>query len=171
MVFAAFAGGFLWTNREDVRAVAWHCAHGNYAEVAGHRVKLPLLWWKDDDAPYRTILLVRACNSCGVVQPGVLVSPMLAGQVWSSDEDNLKAVQKMIAGRNKSSLDPARSSLVTIRSPAFVLYCEKDESVGALTTLPNSSLFCEAANLAYSFSFDGDPRFEKEAESLLSTLQ
>jgi hypothetical protein len=169
--FAASAGGLLWANHADVRAIAWHCIHGNYAEVADRRVNLPLLWWKGDDDFYQDTVLVRACNSCGAVQPEVLVSPARPGQMSSSDEDQLRAVQKMIAVKNGSKTGLASSSLVTIRSPAFVLYCEKDEQVSAISNLPDSVLFCNAANLPYLFSFYGDPHVEKEVESILSTLR
>jgi hypothetical protein len=169
MVFAVSAVGVIWTNREDVRAIAWHCTHGNYAEVAGHRVKLPLLWWKnDEDAPYRTVLLVRACVSCGVVQPELQARPLLPGQAWSSDEDNLKAMQKMVKERGGPFSDQARRSLVTLRSPAYVFYCKKEESTSRIADLPDNELFCEAANLPFSFLFDGHSfddhaKFEREA--------
>jgi hypothetical protein len=173
LLLAVLSASFIWANRENVRAIAWHCTHGNFADVGGgRRVRLPLLWWKGDGGPlFHAIPLNRACNSCGVLRPEISVSRATPGEVMSSNEDQLRSIQRLAALRNQTSSDPARSTLVTIKSPAFVIFCDREESISAITNLLQSDLVCEVANFPYSFSFWGDPRFEKEAESILSTLQ
>jgi hypothetical protein len=45
MIAIALMSGLLFAKyRMYAYAVAWHCVHGNYAEVGGHKVKLSILW-------------------------------------------------------------------------------------------------------------------------------
>lgn len=158
-------------------AVAWHCAHGNYAEVGGHRVRLPLLWWKErahahdtPDMQDHDEWLARACPSNTIFRPEIETSPTIPGAGRDTDQEELKSTQSIVSTLSHNSVAGSSHSLITLTPRPFTLYCMRQD----LTLLGvdlTSMLTCQAAGLPYSFTYNGPPTREKEAESILSTLE
>lgn len=151
-------------------AVAWHCVHGNYAKIAGHRVRLPLLWWKEDAHAYDTTLLVRACPANTYLKPEIVVSPTISGEMGDTNQEELKSAQTVISLKNHNSIAGPSLSLVTLTSRPFTLYCVKEEAAPYGIAL-YANLSCHAANVPYSFTYDGHPMHEKDVELILSTIE
>ena len=156
--------------RRYAYAATWHCLHGDYAEIGGHRVKLPIFWWKQDAHAYDTSLLVRACLANTINKPEIIVSPAIPGETRDTDEEELRATQDDISSRNRGSNPRTSSSLVVLHTRPFTLYCKKENIVVSGIDL-DSNLFCHVARGPYLFSYDGSPSREIEAESILSSLE
>ena len=76
----------------------------------------------------------------------------------------------LIAARNNNPVPGMSSSLIILDAKPFVLYCEKiDTKILGLDA--TNHLSCEAAKVSYIFIYDGPPNYEKEAESILSSLE
>lgn len=170
LVLVAMLGPVCWRFHEFVFAVAWHCRHGDYADVAGRKIKIPLLWWKENSHYYQTFLLRRALPSDVIGQQDIEVGPMFPGTMTDSNDETLRLTEKIISSHNAHPDGHTFSSLVTLHSGISVFYCDK-EDLGAPGNALQSNLHCHASGLPYSFSFNGSPAVEKEAESILSTLQ
>jgi len=153
-------------------AMAWHCLHGSYAEAGGHRLRLPISWWKQGTGSYDTYLLVRASPYVGSPESQIVVSPAGPGEIWKTNGEELQATQTMISTMNSHRhSDMVQSSfLVVLNSKRFTLYCRREESeLQGIDILSHVS--CDASGVPYSYTFDGPPAYEKEAESILSTLE
>jgi hypothetical protein len=144
--------------------------HGNYADVAGYKTKIPLFWWMKDDDVYHTSLLHRAGPAGRVLQQDIEIRPTIPGEMSESNEEALRVTQAVVSSRNVHSDGSTFSSLLTLRPSAFILYCMKEE-IKPPGFDPESELYCHAAGLPYSLNFRGTPAIEKEAESILSSLQ
>jgi len=150
--------------------VTSHCMHGDFAEIAGYRVRLPYLWWKGDSQTRDKYLLLRACPSNTFSRPELEVNPSIPGDVMDTDQEELKSTQAMISGLNYNGIEGWSHSLVTLTSRPFTLYCIRgDETI--FGTKVFSNLTCFAAKLPYWFNYSGPPAYEKEAESILSSLE
>ena len=57
--------------------------------------------------------------------------------------------------------------MVTVQSGSVRLSCLREEDY----LLPMTNLFCQSAEVPYSFSYVGLRRYEPEAERILSTLR
>lgn len=155
-----------------LRAIAWHCLHGNHAEVAGHRVALPLVWWEEKDPlHWDTYHLVRACP--GPLCPSAdieigRVNPALQTNATETDQQELEKDRRMVSLFNQRQ-PQSNASIVVIRTPAMNLDCVRG-SLGV--SLPGGSgwSICGAPGFPYTISFHA-PTSEREAESILSTLQ
>src|ERR1039458_2734741 len=163
--------------RRYAYAVAWHCMHGNYAEIGGHRVRLPILWWKENahahdtpDLRNRDEWLARACPSSVLPGPEIKVSPTIPGEVEGTEPEELKLTQAVISTLNHNSESGWSHSLLTLTPRPFTLYCIKEHVTGYGLDL-GSYLTCHAANLPYSFLYRGPQTSESEAESILSSLE
>lgn len=171
MIVASAAGISIisFHYRYYVFAIAWHGIHGNYAEVGGHRVKLPLLWWAEDDAyRYDTRLLLRA-DTYNLVGSEIAIGPALLGSVRDTDVDELKAVELLITTTTRTKNSGVSSSLVVIRTKPFAAYCEKTEFSPFDIPVANN-LYCIAPKFPYQLVYSGRSVHENEAESILSTL-
>ena len=169
--------------RQYAYALGWHCLHGSYAQIGGHRVRLSIWWWRDDDEGYDTASLSRACTG-GIAQ--ITGYPAPAGVIRKTDADELKSVQAFVSLENKVSTLSA-SSLLTLHAKSFDLYCKKDamakvdyriasKDAGDFTyhlpaELQFMSLRCTKAGVPYSFYYSGPPTREGEAESILSSME
>lgn len=151
-------------------ALAWHCMHGNYAQIGGYRVRLPLLWRKVNIDSYHTSSLVRACSIRTFLKPKIMVEPMLAGTMRDTDLETLQSIQGLTAIPNSASPFKASSSLAILKPHPFTLYCNVKEYLPPHTVL-GTNLFCAAPKVPYSFTYDGPPRYEKEAESILTSIE
>jgi len=171
LIAVAVAGGLLCAEfRLYAYAVIWHRAHGDFATIGGHRVKLPTLWWKEDADAYDTSLLERAGHSNTFLASQIVVSPAIPGEMRDSDEEELKSTQAIVAIRNRSLSAGTTLSTITLYPKPFKLYCTREGSVISGVKL-YSQLLCEAARVPYSFIYNGNPTQENEAESILSTLE
>jgi hypothetical protein len=179
MIAIALMSGLLFAKyRMYAYAVAWHCVHGNYAEVGGHKVKLSILWWKERAHAHETSdmrdhdeWLARACPSNKLDEkPEIDVSPAIPGEVENTQLEELKLTQSVISTLSHNSAKGWSHSLVTLTPRPFTVYCIRDD----LTIFGDdvlSRLTCYTAKLPYRFIYDGPPTREKEAESILSSLE
>jgi hypothetical protein len=157
-------------------AIAWHCFHGNHTEIAGHRVTLPLLWWKEKShTDYDTYLLRRASPANPIAESEILVGPEKPQDILDTDEKVLKNRQDSIASVNSNPHRFSPWTLVVVHPTAFTLYCTRATFGMPSLLITNVSLFCEATRLPYSFNFRGSgygktPIYEPEAISILSSL-
>jgi hypothetical protein len=152
-------------------ALAWHCVHGNNAEVGGRRVRIPILWWRESDPnAYDTSLLVRSYPANILNRPQIVVRPTLPGEVQDNDLQGLRTSQAIITLQNKDAFLKKQSSLVSLNPKAFTLYCVR-EDITPFGVAILSTLSCRAAKTHYSFTYSGSPALEKEAELILSTLE
>lgn len=178
MVTVALIVGLLCVKyRRYGYAVAWHCVHGNYAAIGGRRVRLPLLWWKERVHAHDTPdmldhdeWLARACPSNTILEPEIETSPTILGEGRDTDQEELKSTQSLVSTLNHNSVAGSSHSLVILTPRPLVLYCMRTD-LTLLGVNLTSMLTCHAAGLTYSFSYNGPPTREKEAESILSTLE
>jgi hypothetical protein len=175
LVLVIFAVWCTARYRFYVYAVCWHCVNGAYAHVAGNRVRLPLLWWEEKDSDhYDTYLLKRALNTSVLLPPQIKVGPLLAGALRGSDEDERKSMEQLVyasnEGADNGSISAASSSLVTLNGKNMHVYC-KQTDISVLGRVLESNLFCLSKGVNYFFSYDGSRAHEKEAESVLSSIE
>lgn len=152
------------------KAVAWHCAHGNYAELGHHRVKLPLLWRPVDSNQWDTVKVQRAWPARPYfidLAPSITSPPEPAR---FSTEEELVAKLEQVAARPGSK---KMGATVVVRSAKLSnLYCL---SLGVL----GGTLFCYTTASSYRFDYVAAPtansseqrRVRVEAEAILSSLQ
>lgn len=152
-------------------ALAWHWVHGDYAKVAGHKVRIPALWWEEADPnSYDTYLIVRSSPASAILTPEIVVRPTISGEVGEDDSQELKTEERVIALKSKDTIVKTQITLVILKPRPFTLYCEQDDAILFGVAL-FSNLSCHAARTHYSFTYNGNPAFEKEAEMILSTLE
>jgi hypothetical protein len=170
--FAALIVALLLCNeyRRYAVAIVWHCVHGNYAEVGGNRVKLPLWWWKESTSAWKTSVLTRASSSRAVFEPQIEVKPALPGAIPETDQEALESARAIVSSNNRQSAVGARSSLVTLKPTPFPLYCARNDAAPSGEPV-FTTLYCHTARVSYVFTYSGPTMREKEAESILSTLQ
>lgn len=82
--------------------IAWHCLHRNQAEIGGHRIRLPILWWNEKAEDYDTYSLERASPSNTFPSPEIVVRPALSGTIHDTDQQVSKSIQMLIAARNNN---------------------------------------------------------------------
>lgn len=154
--------------RSYLYSLGWHSAHGQHAMVSEHKVRLPFPWRSVDVEDYDTHSLVRACSSDTFPEPEITMRPFKNAPKTS--QQLLQSVQSLISARNAHPVLGASSSLVVLHPPSRTLYCEKIETRLFVKDLL-SHLFCVAADIPYTFTYDGPVAFEHEAESILSSLE
>jgi hypothetical protein len=152
-----------------VYAVAWHWSHGNDARVGVYRAKLPLLWRQSDAGGYDATSIIRAIPLNN--QPQIVISPALPGAVPDSDQEELKSTQAVVSSENRYSRLRSPWSTVVLHPKPFTLYCVKEGDSTSVGTDVISHLQCHAAGVPYTFTYDGPPGHEKEAEVILSSLE
>lgn len=151
-------------------AIVWHCTHGRYSEIGGHKVRIPILWWKANPYGYGESLVVRASHANMNLDPKIVVTSLPPGTTSGTDQETLKSIQALISVKNHQVVSGWSSSLLILDPKLFRLYCIRD--VFAFRSVDRySSVQCFAAGIPYSFTYQGSPRHEKEAESILSTLE
>jgi hypothetical protein len=162
--------GLLWhIYRDYAISIAWHCMYGNYAEVAGHRVKLPLSWRVQYAYFWGKTSLIRACpETCSEAE--IIVEPAKPWFLTQTDQDESNSIQRWIALLNQRPPQGDSSSLVILHPKPFTLYCKRDD-LQVIGIHFFAGLDCYAAKVSYSFAYSGPPAHEQEAESILSTLE
>lgn len=150
--------------------VNWHYIHGNFAEIGRYRVSLPYLWWKNGTESNNSSFLLRACPLNTFSKPELEVSPAIPGEVMDTEQEELKSTQKVISALNHKGIEGWSQSLVTLTPRSFTLYCIRQDEVLYRSNI-DTILTCHAAKLPYSFRYSGPSAYEKEAESILSSLE
>jgi hypothetical protein len=177
-VVLAILISFLWIGyRRYAIALIWHCVHGNQAEVGGHKIILPLLWWKESAHAYDTSdmrdrdeWLARACPSSLFSNPEINVSPAVLGEVADSEKEELKLTQRVISDLNQNPTKGWSYSLVVLSTSRFSFYCMREQAaMGGLEMF--NGLRCHAASLKYSINYTGPPERENEVREILLSLQ
>jgi hypothetical protein len=106
----------------------------------------------------------------GLLEPKIVISPAFPGEVRGTDQEELKSATIAISLKNRKSIHGTTWSLVTLNARQFTLYCQRlDSAPFGIHLFIN--LYCGVATVPYSFSYNGPPTYEKEAESILSTLE
>jgi hypothetical protein len=162
--------------RQYAYAIAWHCWHGNYATFPGHRIKLPLVWWEEEDSiQWDSYVLKRAFPSLFWVQLQEInvrhVRPAFQMTIVDTDEKELDHLHRLISVFNARRQLQFRHSatLVTIKTKTMTLDCLRtDLSVPQLPAV--ALLDCRAPKFPYTVTF-GPLAKESEAKSILSTLE
>jgi hypothetical protein len=162
--------------RQYAYAIAWHCWHGNYATFPGHRIKLPLFWWEEEDSiQWDSYVLKRAFPSFFWVQLQEIhvlhVRPAFQMKIVDTDEEELDQLHRLISVFNARKQLQFRHSatLVTIKTKTMTLYCLRtDLSVPQVPAV--ALLDCHAPKFPYTVTF-GPLAKESEAKSILSTLE
>lgn len=167
---AIVCGFFALRYRQYAYAVTWHTLHGNYAELGGHKAKLPLLWWPVKAEAYDTSAVIRACPATAIVQPAISANPAIPGEVQSTNDLELENTKRFIALRNQDPATRPPLTLVTLQSGDMTLYCWK-ESIAPLGTPLHTTLTCHSASSKYTFNYSGSPSLEIEAEVILSGMK
>ena len=173
-IIAALTLPIIWAAIQYNRyayAIGWHCLHGNYAQVGSYRVRVPLLWWgQRDSTHYKSYLLLRAFPFNTRLQTRLTVRSTLPVDVPKTDQEASELVQTLIASKDAKATAGTSSSMVILRAKHFSLYCEKLEFTPFAIPL-NTSLFCSAAGVPYTWNYFGPSSNEREAELVLSTLE
>ena len=149
--------------REYVFAICWHSVHGSHAKMNGRTVTLPMNWWPEQSNRYHTYLFTRATIHQFPSQ--ILVTPAIS--VAGNDPEQDRVIQATVSLRNHDPNSSTSSSMVTVKSGSVRLYCMREED----HLLPMTNLFCQSAEVPYSFSYVGLRQYEPEAERILSTLR
>jgi len=177
VALALLVGALCMNFRRYAYAVAWHCTHGEYAEVGGQRVRLPLLWWKEgthahdtEDLRDRNEWLARACRSNEFEIPEINVSQESPGEAPDADQDELRLTKDLVSAMYRHPVWGWSGSLVTLTPRRFTLYCSKDDEVIFGVDVFNG-LTCHAAKIPYTFRYSGPPANEQEAEAILSSME
>jgi hypothetical protein len=168
---------FFVRYRRYAYAIAWHCANGNYAEIGGHKVQLPLWWWKERAHSHETLdlqdrdeWLARACPSDSFPKPEINVSPAMPGEAAETDAQELDVIQRTTAFLNQNPPTGWSHSLSVLKASRFTFYCMQDHfAVGALVI--TNGLACIAPKIPYSFQYHGPPERLREAEAIFGSVQ
>ena len=169
LVFAVLAFRY----RQYAYAILWHCEHGNYASFPGHRIRLPLFWWEEQDtSQWETYLIKRATTRFNRVQvPDIEVShiiPAFQMTIVNTDEEEMDKIQRVISSFNARKESASRETLVTIKAKSMTLYCMRSDL--GMSLFQTAMLSCNAPKFPYSVTF-GPTTQEGEAESVLSALE
>lgn len=171
IVSVVIAFGLACTKyHQYAQAVIWHCEHGDYASIGAYRVKLPLLWWREDADVRNAFKLVRASPSSKFPGPEILVRPAYPGEVAGSGAEELQQTQAVISTLNHDPATGWSHSLMILTPRPFPLYCNSEHySRFGLDLI--SMLTCHAATLPYAIISSGSSKNEKEAEHILLSLE
>jgi hypothetical protein len=163
--------------RRYAYAVAWHCVHGNHAEIGGRQVSVPVLWWKErahghatSDFQDNNEWLERACPSSTFPRPEIEISPVIPGAVADTDREEYDLTRRVVSSLNEHSAKGCSHSLIVLPAAKFSLYCVRSNA--ALNEFYMlDQLSCNSTKLQYSFGYSGPSGREKEAEAIFLSLQ
>lgn len=162
LLICAGIGGLMV--QYPIRAVLWHCTHGNHVNIGNREVMLPLSWWQGEDRAYGSIVLRHAeiDSKIAFSTSELVFTPQKPGRTVKDDQ-LAKAMQRELASKNR--FFPSE-----ITAPIGKVYCVKSMS------LPKwPFLFCFSSKVPWNMNFYnglGDAReTEAQAESILATLK
>ncbi len=124
-----------------------------------------MLWWDESDEAHGAHVLTRASASGLLVKPQITAKPLFAGAMKDTDQDVLRSQAAVITMMNKGRKG-SLMSLVILKARSSSLFCMKDD-----LSQYETSLFCSGAKFPYSLIYSGPHKQEKEAETILSTLE
>lgn len=149
-------------------ALGWHLRHGNHTVIRGYRVPVPLLWRRVDYFG-GNIGLVRAVP----IDPrypnygdgAVEWSPASESQLVTTKQQASGMAQRDAAHPIFSDKPGDVISVIQLRQAKNVMYCVREE-------IPDySSLVCHLPGAPVVLRYSGDPRFERDAEWILSSMK
>jgi hypothetical protein len=116
-------------------STAWHCVHGNHTEIGEHRIRLPILWWKERGSGWNdqslvergVVSLVRAYPTGSFNQPRIVVRPASTWEVGATDQEIRESMQSTIAQMNHGSNTGSSYSLVILTLRNHEMYCVRDD--------------------------------------------
>jgi hypothetical protein len=158
------------------QAILWHCIHGNYIYLDQHRMRLPLLWWKEGDQYSHSPTYRRAMLKIGV--PSTIDFMYLQPDMRTRDTEDLIQEQKRavsLMNNEYSDIISRQTSLFTIRTRWIPLQCEETKmgfkSKGVTYMSDFKHTLCQAPGLDSSISYSGPSSESQEAESILASFQ
>ena len=171
-LLVGFAG---LANGSYVSAAAWHCGHGNHAQVGSYRLRLP--WrWRTLGAPNNELTLLGAGTSDFGRRPKIMLMPADPDDPpppskGDPDQDELNYVKQSVTLMNRYY--PSKgwaTSLVVLKPKPFPIYCERMEysHTGENRFI---EMTCHVGHTGDVFLYTGPPSREPEAESILSSIQ
>ena len=163
----AFAAVILIAGYSDyLHALLRRGFDGDRADFIGHKIRLPIFWFKGDKLLFGESFVGRAYPSYLIWKPAVSATPISPNEVKGTDAEVIerrRAMLKILAEK----LDKTKSSTtVDIHSKAFTLYCIKDR-LGPIA----AALSCRAAGLPFILNYSGPMSVEPEAEMMLSSFE
>ena len=169
LLFAVFC--IIYAYRGYAAAFVWHCIHGSSETIGGGKTMyVPKWWFKVDSSGYGESMLVRADGLRRVSNSRIVTNSLQLDNSHRTEEWERESVQSLIRADNEDRKVGWYSSLVIIKAVSPAMYCKKDDFAGRDGIL-FSSLQCYQRGIPYSFSYQGSPKHEKEAELILSTLR
>jgi len=160
-VLAVLAGMILLFN--PARSLLWHCRNGNRIHLVNAEITLPIAWWKQEGLDEGAISIKHA--AIGWIDAGSLsIFPLTREKTKADDTAALIWQQGML----RDVIHKERNTFVPveIRAREVMIYCVKD------TVFPtNNFLICRVPGVSWGISFNGPVGDEREAESVLGSLQ
>jgi hypothetical protein len=147
-------------------ALGWHLRHGNHTVIRGYRVSVPLLWWREDYYG-GNIGLIRAVPRYPLdeIETGAIEwYPVANSQLVATEDQALHTAQRDASHPIFADKPGDVISVVPLRRAEATMYCVREEISYF------SALDCHLAGAPVVFRYSGDPEFEKDAESILSSM-
>jgi hypothetical protein len=145
------------------RSIVWHLRQGNQIHFANSTISLPIFWWEQDGFDEGKISIAHAAIA-GKSAGEITIFPLAPEKVKVDDKAAADWQQAMLA----SVIHKEKNTFLPAEIPArdTQVYCVKDT---ALST--HNLLICRVPGISWGISFEGSVGDEREAESILSTLQ
>jgi hypothetical protein len=146
-------------------ALGWHLRHGNRTVIRGYRVSVPLLWQREDYYG-GNIGLTRAGpgHPLDAERGAIEWYPVADSQLVATEDQALQVAQRDASHPIFADKPGDVISVMTLRQAKGTMYCVREE------VSYFSSLNCHLAGAPVVFRYSGDPEFEKDAESILSSM-
>jgi hypothetical protein len=169
LVLGALIYTFYERYIDEVNAVLWHKEHGDYVQIGGYRLKLPMSWLPIITESDGTLIMINSSHGYTGSSTGIRIYPINPEGIFDTDKDLINAMQKMVNMQNKdvSNSDRQRpTKLDIIKSRSVTFYCVNE-------TLYDGEymLHCAAAKLQYRISSTGLAKWENETELILSSWE
>jgi len=166
LLFAALcvaAAGLHFRYKTYVDAFMWHRTHGNNITVGRYKAIISPLWWQVDYDQYQTYLLQRASPD-GISQ--ITIRPAPLGLVSDNNQKEFESIQNYVNSRSKGIFlaKPSSAQVVTLNTETMTFYCAREDRIV-------TSLSCHVAGVQYVFDYAGNAGYEKEAETIIATLE
>ena len=157
------------------RAILWHCMHGNYIYLDQHRMKLPLLWWKDGDQ-YSHFPTYKRASLSGGFPPTITLMYLQPDSRSKSADELVQRQQRAVSYRNSSLLNKtSQTSLLEIKTRWTSLHCMDVpmafNAKGSSFALDWKTILCDAPGLDSSISYSGPTHEYQEARSIFESFE
>ena len=164
-----------------IKALCWHCVHGNKVVVDGHTFTLPLLWYAHLDAQYHSTEIVRGRDDFfGLMDSGSISIGKLQGYSVLDDKGAVALQQSVIDSLHQQALRhpyhpppgifPLDMQMMFIPARSMIFVCRYDANE---IKQPKAYRFraCFASGTDWSVGLAGTPKEIVVAEQILASAQ